>query len=267
MLSSSTLTILCFCLWIFSYKDNANADALPGNSPKRKLAKPDSTPALQMKKKINVSRFSPEVGQSAEPFEYESDEPSEPGGFATVLNFKDVKSFENFIILIDGMLIDSELPSEVRNKYYKLCCSQNAFLHDNLIKGMNYNLIVGIIPEVVNIADAMRASSLFTSPDEFAKWDQELIAFQHLGMNVEFLRQRLHRLVNVAYHTEDASETRQYLVSRNELSRADNEIMNIETKLEELKGACDDFGAYVDSLKHKAERYYHKFEQEATAPW
>ncbi|XP_054823657.1 B3 domain-containing protein Os01g0234100-like isoform X1 [Prosopis cineraria] len=241
-------------------RDNANKDALPSNSPKRKQQKSDlPPPVVQKKKKTNASRISPKVRQRAEHCEYESDEAGSEvlESFGREVKFKDVRGFENFSIIVDGIPIDSELPHEVRNKYYKLCHSQQAFLHDNLIKGINYNLLVGIVSEVVNIADALRSSSLHISPTEFAKWDKELLAFEFLGMNVEFLRHRLCRLVNLAYETQDASETSRHSESTAEFSRADNEIMNIETKLEELKEACDGFGSYIESLRYKGGRFHH----------
>lgn len=259
-----------FCPWIISYKDNANTGAQPSSSPKRKQAKSDSPPRdLEKRKKISVSRFSPKARQSAEQSEYASDEADSEvlESFATVHKFEDVKGFENFSIIVDGIPIDAELPHEVRNKYFKLCHSQHAFLHDNLIKGLNYNLIFGIIYEVVIISDSLRTSSMMTSPEEYAKWDDELAAFEQLGMNVGFLRQRLHRIVGIAYETEEASETRRYLASKTELSRAEKEIRNIETKLEEMKGACNSFGAYIGNLKYEANSYHQKFQQEVVAPW
>ncbi|KAK7817148.1 hypothetical protein CFP56_043211 [Quercus suber] len=61
--------------------------------------------------------------------------------------------------------------------------------------------------------------------------------------------------------------TRTYLEARNEQSRTEDEIRNIEGKLAELKEACDGFGAYIESLKSKSVLYEHKFQQEVTAPW
>ncbi|KAI9089028.1 hypothetical protein K1719_029307 [Acacia pycnantha] len=240
-------------------RDNANKDSLPGNIPKRKQEKSNPpSPVIQKKNRTSVSKISSKVRQCAEQCEYESDEAGSEvlEGLGMELKFKDVKGFENFSIIIDGIPIDSELPQEVRKKYYKLCHSQQAFLHENLIKGINHNLFVGIISEVVNIADALRSSSLRISAAEFAKWDKELLAFEYLGMNMEFLRHRLVRFLNLAYETQDASETSRYSTSPTEFSRADNEIMNIETKLGELKEACDGFGAYIESLKYKAERFH-----------
>ena len=79
------------------------------------------------------------------------------------MQFKDVKDFNGFSILVDGLVIDSEIPLHLRAKYYQLCCSQNSFLHDHLIKGLNCKLAAGIISETVEIADASRAAKLKTS--------------------------------------------------------------------------------------------------------
>ncbi|TKY55717.1 hypothetical protein E2542_SST20136 [Spatholobus suberectus] len=248
-------------------KDNADTDAVTCNSSKRKHGK--SVPLdVQKKKKISVSRLRPKARPSAEQSENDSEEAlSEVMEGFKMLEFKHVKGFENFSIIVDGMPIDAEFSTEVRNKYYRLCCSQHAFLHDNLIEGMNYKLIVGIISETVNIADAIKVSVICTPRVEFANWDKTLLAFEHLGMNVEFLRVRLRRLVSIAYETDDASETRKYVAYRNEYSRADDEINNMEAKLEELKEACYGFGAYLESLKCKAESYHIKFQKEVAAPW
>lgn len=257
---------LC-CSFMFSGKDNADNDVVTCNSSKRKQG--NSVPLdVQNKKKINMSRFSPKARPSAEQSENDSEEAlSEVMEKYKMLEFKDVKGFGNFCIIVDGMAIDSELSTEVRNKYYRLCCSQHGFLHDNLIKGMNCKLIAGIISETVNIADAIKVSVMCTPRVEFANWDKTLLGFEHLGMNVEFLRFRLRRLVSIAYEKGDSLETKKYMACRNEYSRADDEIMNMEAKLEELKGACNNFGAYLESLKYKAESYHIKFQKEVAAPW
>ncbi|KAK7251058.1 hypothetical protein RIF29_33932 [Crotalaria pallida] len=107
-----------------------------------------------------MSRMAPTVRHSAVQSETDSEESlSEVLEGFKMLEFKDLKGFENFSIIVDGISIDVELPNEVRNKYYKLCCSQHAFLHENLIKGMDHKLVVGIISETVNIADAIKVST------------------------------------------------------------------------------------------------------------
>lgn len=248
-------------------RNSTNTEAVPSNSSKRKHGK--SVPQEdQKKKKTIVSRMGPKARQSAEPSENSSEDAlSEILEGFRMLQFKDIRGFGHFSILVDGVAIDAELSNEVRNKYYKLCHSQQAFLHENLIKGMDYMLIAGIISETVNIADAIKVSVMSTPRVEFTNWDKTLHAFELLGMNVAFLRARLRRLVSLAYETEDASEARRYLAYRAENSRADEELKNMETKLEELKGACNDFGAYLESLKCKAESYQHQFQKEVAAPW
>ncbi|CAJ1942789.1 unnamed protein product [Sphenostylis stenocarpa] len=252
---------------LFSGKDNADTDVVVCNSSKRKHGK--SVPLdVQKIKRANLSSLRPKVRPSVEQSENDSEEAlSEIMEEYKMLELEDVRGFENFSIIVDGVSIDAEFPTEVRNKYYRLCCSQHAFLHENLIKGMNYKLITGIISETVNIADAIKVSVICTPRVEFANWDKTLLAFEHLGMNVEFLRVRLRRLVSIAYEKSNASEAKKYLAYRNEYSRADAEIRNMEAKLEELKGACNGFGAYLGSLKGKAENYQIQFQREVDAPW
>ncbi|KAF7809822.1 B3 domain-containing protein [Senna tora] len=230
--------------------DNAQTrNAVASHSSKRKHDK--SVPVvIPEKKKTRVSRLVPKVRQPAEQSENDSEKVRSEvleGFFKPMLEFKDIKSFEHFSIIISGKPIDAEISKEVRNKYYKLCHSQQAFLHDNLIEGMNYKLIAGIISETVDIAEAIKRN---TSSSEFAKWDKILRAFEHLGMEVEFLRRRIRRLVSISYET-GAPGTKKYLERRTESSRANDEIKNVETKLEELKAACNDFGDYLESLKYK----------------
>uniref|UniRef100_A0A7N2R6U1 TF-B3 domain-containing protein n=2 Tax=Quercus lobata TaxID=97700 RepID=A0A7N2R6U1_QUELO len=224
------------------------------------------------KKRSGLQRSIPYLRQLAEQSENDSEEVGSEVLEGSKLSgppvqFKDIKSFVRFNILVDGMPIDSELSEDIRRKYFKLCNSQNAFLHDSLVKGINYNLIVGIILETVNIADAIKASKLTTTREEFSSWDQTLKAFEQLGMNVRFLRSRLRRIISLAYESEGAKSTRTYLEAQNEQSRTEDEIRNIEGKLAELKEACDGFGAYIESLKSKSALYEHKFRQEVTAPW
>ncbi|KAK2410881.1 AP2/B3 transcriptional factor family protein [Trifolium repens] len=249
-------------------KNITDTDVVACNSPKRKNGK-HVPQDIQNKKKTIAPKMETKTKQFTEQFENDSDEAfSEIFEGFKMPEFKDLKGFKNFSIVVDGIPFDDELSTEVRNKYYKLCYNQQAFLHENLIRGLNYMLIVGIISEIVNIADAIKVSVISTPRVEFSNWDKTLHAFEKLGMNVEFLRVRLRRLVSIAYEMDNAPETRRYLAYRTEdHSRAENEIKNMEIKLHELKEACSGFGDYLDSLKHKAERYEHKFQQEVAANW
>lgn len=181
--------------------------------------------------------------------------------------FKNIKSFDDFNIIIDGLSINSELPRDLRKKYYKLCYSQHMFLHEHLIQGMNRKLVTGVISETITIADAIKASDISTSRDEYSSWDKTLRAFQLFGMNVGFLRSRLHRLANLAYESENALDVRTLVDAKNDQVHVHDEIRNIETKLVELKEACDRFGAAIDGLDSKAEVYKSKFQEEVSAPW
>ncbi|GAB2267088.1 hypothetical protein Dimus_002072 [Dionaea muscipula] len=120
----------------------------------------------------------------------------------SVLYFEQVKSLESFNIVVDGVVvIDSKFPDHLRRKYYKLCCSQRSFLHEHLLKGLNHTLIVGIISETINIADAIRttckaSSSSSSAPpppprSDLVIWKTTLESFQLLGMNVAFLLTQL----------------------------------------------------------------------------
>lgn len=253
---------------LHSDKDYAETNGLECHNTNRKRPKslPLSVVEKKKKKKAGLPRSVPKpTEQSENDSEEVASEVLEQSGPA--IQFKDIKNFENFSIRVDGMLVDPELPEDIRRTYYKLCCSQNAFLHDNVIKGMNHKLIVGTICETVNIANAIKACRLSTSHDDFAAWDKSLKAFELLGMNVGFLRFRLSQLAGLAYESEVCLDARKYAESRKQRARAETGMKNIETKIAELREACDRFGATIQKLSSQAERYEHKFHEEVTAPW
>ncbi|XP_021825339.1 B3 domain-containing protein Os01g0234100-like [Prunus avium] len=244
-------------------KDNAETGTVACNDATRKRA--HSPPSeTQKKKKIGLQPVEQSEDDSEEVDSEVLEESKSPD---TALHFEDIQSFENFSILVNGLLVDSELPKDVRRKYYKLCCSQNAFLHENVVDGMNHKLVVGAISETVNIADAIKACKLTTTRDDFVSWDKYLKAFELLGMNVGFLRDRLCRLANLSNDSGAAVEARLYKEAKIERSQAGIGIRNIEVKLEELRDVCDEFGAAIESLRSKAEVYTIKFHEEVTAPW
>lgn len=264
----TSLIVRLFCPLMFSDKVKAHThDAAASTSSKRGPDKCVSV-VVPKKKRIGPSRLAPKGRQSAEQSENDSEEVGSEvsEGLKPMLEFKDVKGLKNFSIIINGKPIDAEIPMEVRGKYYKLCCSKQANLHENLIKGLNIKLIVGIISETVSIAAAIKVSRLATSRGEFAKWDKTLLAFEYLGMKVEFLRLQIRLLVSISYETDVPPETRKYLECLTEGNQADIEIKNIETKLEALKGACDGFGAYLESLKCKSECCQLQCHEEDAAP-
>ncbi|KAL5752941.1 hypothetical protein ACOSP7_023123 [Xanthoceras sorbifolium] len=254
-------------------EENNAEMGIPTQITKRKRHKSLPLVVVQKKnKKSGQPRSASTLGQPAEQSENDSEEVGSEvlEGFklsAPVLQFKDVTSLDNFNILVDGMVIDSELPDDIRIKYYKLCCSQNSFLHESIIQSINFKLIVGTISETVNIADALRNCNLSTSRDEFSTWDQSLKAFEILGMNVGFLRARLHWLVKLAFESEGARETRRYIEAKAQKAQAEEEMRSIETRLMELKGDCERFGSEIESLKSKTEGYALKFKEEVNTPW
>ncbi|XP_024020017.1 B3 domain-containing protein Os01g0234100 isoform X2 [Morus notabilis] len=251
-----------------SDKDNAQTEAVASSNSRKK--RPKSLPLSVVQKKKRKPGLPRSVPKPAEQSENNSEEGasevlegSKSSGAA--IQFQDVKTFENFSIQVDGLLLDSEVPEDIRKTYYKLCCSQNAFLHDDVIKGMNKKLIVGTITETVHIANAIKVCTLTTSRDDFSAWDKSLKAFELLGMNVGFLRARLSQLAGLAYKSEVSIDTRRYVESRAERARAETGMKDIETKLAELKDAFDKFDATVQCLGSQAESYEHKFQQEVIA--
>lgn len=249
-------------------KDNAQTEAVASSNSRKK--RPKSLPLSVVQKKKQKPGLPRSVPKPAEQSENDSEEGasevlegSKSSGAA--IQFQDVKTFENFSIQVDGLLLDSEVPEDIRKTYYKLCCSQNAFLHDDVIKGMNMKLIVGTITETVHIANAIKVCTLTTSRDDFSAWDKSLKAFELLGMKVGFLRARLSQLAGLAYKSEVSIDARRYVESRGERARAETGMKDIETKLAELKDAFDKFDATVQSLGSQAESYEHKFHQEVIA--
>ncbi|GLU20005.1 hypothetical protein SLE2022_362230 [Rubroshorea leprosula] len=254
-------------------QNEAEMDAMKSKGTKRKLSKSLPLAFVQKKnKKTGQQGLATNPGQLAMQSDYDSEDVGSEvlEGLklsANTIQFKDMTKFENFNILVDGLVIDSELLEDVHNKYYKLCCSQNAFLHESLIPGINLKLIVGTICETVNIADAIRHCKLTTRRDEFDSWDNSLKAFELLGMNVGFLRARLRRLAHLAYDSEGAADTRRYMEAKTEQAHTADEIRNLEAKLAELKGAYERFTIEIEELKSKAESYEMRFQEEVSAPW
>ncbi|KAK9670697.1 hypothetical protein RND81_13G219000 [Saponaria officinalis] len=115
-----------------------------------------------------------------------------------VVNFEVLKGFSNFNIIVDGLVIDSKFSEANRKKYYELCCCQKCFLHEQLLKGLNCNLVIGIILETINIADAIRACTSSTSVEDLWTWEKTLKGFELLGMKVDFLQSKLNQMLDMA---------------------------------------------------------------------
>ncbi|KAI3462757.1 hypothetical protein Pfo_019420 [Paulownia fortunei] len=239
----------------------------------KKKRHPKSLPlTVVQKKKQKEGPLGPQLGQPEEPSENDSDEVAsevlEGSKFSgSAFHFKDVKNFEEFHILVNGVCVDSEIPEHIRRKYYELCCSKNAFLHDCLLPGLYCKLAAGIIVEAVNIADAIRGCKLTTPRKEFEVWEKSLRSFELLGLNVGFLRARLQRLISMAFDSEGALDTRRYWDAQMDHSCTEDEIQNLEAKLVELKELSAKYDHDIENLKMTAESYELMFQEEVNASW
>ncbi|KAH7517969.1 hypothetical protein FEM48_Zijuj09G0120600 [Ziziphus jujuba var. spinosa] len=109
----------------------------------------------------------------------------------SVVSCQEVRSFKDFNVLVNGLIIDSEISKYLKAKYYELCCSQKTFLYEYLLEGLNCKLAAGIILETMNIADAIRSSKITTSKDDFIVWDKTLKCFEVLEAELRNLEAKL----------------------------------------------------------------------------
>ncbi|KAI3944129.1 hypothetical protein MKW92_015665 [Papaver armeniacum] len=117
---------------------------------------------------------------------------------ASAVEFEGI-NFESFTTVVNDLVRGRKMPEHVTAKYYKLCRSQNSFLHANLLPGLNFTLVTGIISETVSIADAIRSCELsHTCKGELTMWRNSLDAFEKLGMKVSFMISRIDELVKVS---------------------------------------------------------------------
>ncbi|KAI4330289.1 hypothetical protein MLD38_028589 [Melastoma candidum] len=240
---------------------------------KRKRGRSLPAAINQKKKRNSIQRLS--IPQPR--FQAERDENDSEGVASEVLeglkpllpdiHFGTVKSFEDFHILIDEIVLDMEFPDDVRTSYYRLCCSQASFLHQKLVKGISRKLIVGAIFEIVRIADAIQACKIMTTQDEYENWERTLKALEVLGMNVGFLCERLKRLASLAFGTGLSPEAKKYIEAKRRRASAEDEIRNLRDKLSELKEEGDKIEAEIEGLKPKVEDFEAKFHEVVSAPW
>ncbi|XP_021832666.1 B3 domain-containing protein Os01g0234100-like isoform X1 [Prunus avium] len=179
----------------------------------------------------------------------------------SAVTFEEVKCMDDFNILVNGLIINSEFSKYILNKYYELCCSQNSFLHEHLLEGLNCKLVAGVISETVNIADAIRACDITTPEGNFSTWDQTLKAFQGLGMNIGFLLARLDQLVSLA------SKSKRFKEARLEKDQAEEEMRSLEAKLLEVKEAVNRLESEIETLNTSSENLGVMFQDVAKASW
>ncbi|CAI0457050.1 unnamed protein product [Linum tenue] len=136
--------------------------------------------------KIIVHKDEPKNG-SKEDFGFDISDGIIMSSDQPAVDFQQVKNFDDFDIVVNGLIINCELSKQLQYKYYELCSSQKSFLHQHIPNGLNCKLIAGIIAETTNIADAVRTAKFGTrQKEEFATWENTLSGFEKLGMNVEF---------------------------------------------------------------------------------
>ncbi|KAK8985232.1 hypothetical protein V6N11_068499 [Hibiscus sabdariffa] len=180
----------------------------------------------------------------------------------SIVNFKDVKSFEDFNIVANGLNLDSEISNYLQMKYYELCCNQKSFLHENLLERLNCKLVAGVIAETINIADAIRAAKFTTSQDSFLTWDKTLKSFEGLGMKVGFLRARLDQLMNLS------TKSKRYKEAKLEQANANEEKQKLEAKLAEVTKTLSRLDKEIGSFKREnADDFEALFQQVANAAW
>lgn len=192
----------------------------------------------------------------------EGSRPSKPE-----LSSQELKTFQDFHIMVKGQCIDSELPEDVRMGYYKLCISRKELLHDNLPEGLYPKLVAGMIGETVNIANEIKNCKLTVTTEEFNVWDNSLKSFEILGMKVGFLRARIGKLCKVVSESECRFDIQRFKEAKNEKKQIEDEIDDVAKKLVGLKERCGKLDAIVGGLKEKVGRHEVKFLEEVDAPW
>ncbi|VAH27419.1 unnamed protein product [Triticum turgidum subsp. durum] len=186
----------------------------------------------------------------------------------TAIGFDDVKSFSNFNIIVDGLVIDCKFPDHLRKTYYELCCAQESFLHKDLLKQINLTLAVGVIMETINIAEGIRACKAHASSHEdFVIWKKTLEAFELLGMNVKFLLKRIDDLLSLSALPRDPAEHEGYKEMKLERARAGAKMKELESMMSSVKDTLKKMDVEMEEMESSAKRTDEMLRRLATAPW
>uniref|UniRef100_A0A803KXV7 TF-B3 domain-containing protein n=1 Tax=Chenopodium quinoa TaxID=63459 RepID=A0A803KXV7_CHEQI len=179
-----------------------------------------------------------------------------------------IASFEEFQTVIDDLLKKKyDLPHDIKQSYYQLCCSQDTLLHINLLKGINPVLIAGSIIETVNVAAVIKSCKLHNFKDEFSIWDEKLKSLKILGMKVGFLRSHLDRLQRIASDSEAAKNKQQYQNLCAEQDVSESKIKDLEAKLSEVLRVFDKRSGDIEELKLKIENHKFRFQKQVSVQW
>ncbi|XP_057537702.1 B3 domain-containing protein Os01g0234100-like isoform X2 [Amaranthus tricolor] len=167
----------------------------------------------------------------------------------SAIAFEGVNDFESFSIIVDGLVIDSKFSDCYRKKYYELCSSQKYYLHENLLEGLNCNLVVGIISETINIADGISSceARLSISREDLRIWEKTLEGFECLGMKVGFLRARAKHLLGRAVESNEAEESRKLKESIIKRAFVGETMKALDDKFTLLKGMMQKIDLELES--------------------
>ncbi|CAI9102642.1 OLC1v1000941C2 [Oldenlandia corymbosa var. corymbosa] len=188
--------------------------------------------------------------------------------------------FQDFNIVINGRNVDINKP-DVLFKYYQLCKAQNSFLHSGFLEPISPESAVSIISDTVRIADGIRSSGIFTPKNTFAVWDKALEGFEKLGLEVGFLRARVHKLANLAEQAEDSPPAKKLKEARVEYNLIAEEVeattfewylkseeLNaLDARLQKAKQEGKQLYCEMESLNGKIKEVESRFLKEARSPW
>nr|GEU66925.1 B3 DNA binding domain-containing protein [Tanacetum cinerariifolium] len=158
-------------------------------------------------------------------------------------SFQEVKTFEDFHIVVNGHCVDHELPDNIRSGYYRLCFQEKEFLHNGILEHHSPTYVVGMIGETVNISQKIKNYSFTTTTkEELDRWDNILEAFELSGM-------------------------KNYREVANELKLIEDEIARVASEIRKLKQTATKCEGNLCSFKQKAEKYKNAFQELVDAPW
>ncbi|XP_019199065.1 PREDICTED: B3 domain-containing protein Os01g0234100-like [Ipomoea nil] len=177
-----------------------------------------------------------------------------------VVEFSQVKNFEDFKVVVNNINIDSKISEDTRLKYYELCRSQNAYLHELEEPGLNYTLIAGAITETVKIADGIKAATLATGRDVLEVWDTTLIGVGNFGMEVGFLRGRISELIRMCEAAEIVAG------KEKEKAIAEAEMKDLLYKVSKVSAAIKNLDEEIQAHSGE-ERVEEVFKNVASANW
>ncbi|GJW92417.1 hypothetical protein Tco_0169970 [Tanacetum coccineum] len=181
-------------------------------------------------------------------------------------SFQEVKTFEDFHIVVNGLCVDHELPDNIRSGYYRLCFQEKEFLHNGIPEHHYRTYVVGMIGEMVNISLKIKNYSFTTTTkEELDRWDNILEAFELSGMKVKFLRDMIHTLRT--FDSEAAVDIKNYREAANELKLIEDEIARVASQIRKLKQTATKCEGNLCSFKQKADKYKNAFQELVDAPW